>query len=298
MTAPLFIGCAAALVTPFHRDSSVDTEALVRLIDMQLLAGMDAIVLLGTTGEASTLSMQEREQIITLGVQTVNKAMPVIVGTGSNDTRRAIEYARQARALGADGQLSVTPYYNKATQRGLIRHFSAIAESCDLPMLLYNVPSRTGVGISAETAKTLCAHPGIVGIKEASGDLSLTADILKKTEGALPVYAGNDDIILPMMAQGAMGAISVVANMLPAQTRAITNACLSGCYDQAQSAQHALLPLIRLLFAQVNPIPVKAALSAMGLIEDELRLPLTPMEEPHRSKLFSLLREMRLIPSA
>ena len=296
MTAPLVIGCAAALVTPFHRDSSVDTEALVRLIDMQRLAGMDAIVLLGTTGEASTLSMQEREQIITLGVQTVNKAMPVIVGTGSNDTRRAIEYARQAKALGADGQLSVTPYYNKATQRGLIRHFSAIAESCDLPMLLYNVPSRTGVGISAETARTLCAHPGIVGIKEASGDLSLTADILKKTEGALPVYAGNDDIILPMMAQGATGAISVVANMLPAQTRAITNACLSGCYDQAQSAQRALLPLIRLLFAQVNPIPVKAALSAMGLIEDELRLPLTPMEEPHRSRLISLLREMCLIP--
>lgn len=298
MTAPLFIGCAAALITPFHRDSSVDTEALVRLIDMQLLAGMDAIVLLGTTGEASTLSMQEREQIITLGVQTVNKAMPVIVGTGSNDTRRAIEYARQAKALGADGQLSVTPYYNKATQRGLIRHFSAIAESCDLPMLLYNVPSRTGVGISAETVRTLCAHPGIVGIKEASGDLSLTADILKKTEGALPVYAGNDDIILPMMAQGAMGAISVVANMLPAQTRAITNACLSGCYDQAQSAQRALLPLIRLLFSQVNPIPVKAALSAMGLIEEELRLPLTPMEEPHRSRLISLLWEMRLIPGA
>lgn len=298
MTAPLFIGCAAALVTPFHRDSSVDTEALVRLIDMQLLAGMDAIVLLGTTGEASTLSMQEREQIITLGVQTVNKAMPVIVGTGSNDTRRAIEYARQAKALGADGQLSVTPYYNKATQRGLIRHFSAIAESCDLPMLLYNVPSRTGVGISAETARTLCAHPGIVGIKEASGDLSLTADILKKTEGALPVYAGNDDIILPMMAQGAMGAISVVANMLPAQTRTITNACLGGCYDQAQSAQRALLPLIRLLFTQVNPIPVKAALSAMGLIEEELRLPLTPMEEPHRSRLISLLREMCLIPGA
>ena len=295
MPAPLFSGCAAAMITPFHKNGSIDTDALTRLIDMQIKAGMDAIVLLGTTGEASTLSMQEREQVISLGVQTAGKFMPVIVGTGSNDTRRAIEYARQAKSLGAAGQLSVTPYYNKTTQRGLLRHFTAIADSCDLPMILYNVPSRTGINMDASTAKMLCAHPGIAGIKEASGNLSLTADIIQQTEHHLPVYCGNDDVIVPMMAQGAVGAISVIANMLPMQTRAITHACLNNCYTQAQEAQDALLPLIRLLFSQVNPIPIKAALAATGLIQDELRLPLTPMEEPYRSHLIDSLSAMGLI---
>lgn len=295
MPDPLFTGCAAAMITPFKKDGLVDWAALKCLIDMQISAGMDAIVLLGTTGEASTLTMQEREQVITLGVQKAGKSMPVLVGTGSNDTRRAMEYARQAKALGADGQLSVTPYYNKTTQQGLLRHFTAIAECCDLPMLLYNVPSRTGMNLDANTAKMLCAHPGIVGIKEASGDLSLVADILEKTSGMLPVYCGNDDIILPMMAQGALGAISVVANIRPVQTRTITHACLHGCLDQAKQAQLALLPLIRQLFSQVNPIPVKAALAAMGLIEDELRLPLTPLEEPYRSRLTACLASMGLI---
>ena len=295
MPAPLFSGCAAAMITPFHKNGSIDTDALTRLIDMQIKAGMDAIVLLGTTGEASTLSMQEREQVISLGVQTAGKFMPVIVGTGSNDTRRAIEYALQAKSLGAAGQLSVTPYYNKTTQRGLLRHFTAIADSCDLPMILYNVPSRTGINMDASTAKMLCAHPGIAGIKEASGNLSLTADIIQQTEHHLPVYCGNDDVIVPMMAQGAAGAISVVANMLPMQTRTITHACLNNCYTQAQEAQDALLPLIRLLFSQVNPIPIKAALAAMGLIQDELRLPLTPMEEPYRSHLIDSLSAMGLI---
>ena len=295
MPAPLFSGCAAAMITPFHKNGSIDTDALTRLIDMQIEAGMDAVVLLGTTGEASTLSMQEREQVISLGVQTAGKFMPVIVGTGSNDTRKAIEYARQAKSLGAAGQLSVTPYYNKTTQRGLLRHFTTIADSCNLPMILYNVPSRTGINMDASTVKMLCAHPGIAGIKEASGNLSLTADIIQQTEHHLPVYCGNDDVIVPMMAQGAAGAISVVANMLPMQTRTITHACLNNCYAQAQEAQDALLPLIRLIFSQVNPIPIEAALAAMGLIHDELRLPLTPMEEPYRSKLLSLLDAMRLI---
>lgn len=294
MSVPLFTGCAAAMITPFCKDGSVDTQALTRLIDMQIEAGMDAIVLLGTTGEASTLSMAEREQIITLGIERAGNAMPVIIGTGSNATRRAVEYAKQAKALGADGQLTVTPYYNKTTQSGLICHFAAIADSCDLPMILYNVPSRTGIGISADTVKALSAHPGIVGIKEASGDLSLTADILNKTDGTLPLYSGNDDVILPTMAQGAAGAISVVANMLPEQTRTITSACLNGRLGDARAAQNALLPLIRLLFSQVNPIPIKAALAAMGLIEEELRPPLIPMEEPHRRKLMACMRSMNL----
>lgn len=290
---PLFTGCATALVTPFLPGGALDEAALRRLIAMQADGGVDALVLLGTTGEPCALTMAEREKVITIGLEEAG--MPVIVGTGSNDTRKAIEYARQARALGAAGQLTVTPYYNKATQTGLLRHYGAILDSCDLPMILYNVPGRTGMGISAGTAEKLSAHPHVAGIKEASGDLALAGEILARTEGRLPLYCGNDDLILPLMAMGACGAISVCANVVPAQTRAITHACLSGCFEQARSAQQALTPLMRALFSQVNPIPVKAALAMMGVIREELRLPLTPMDEPHRGRLHDTLREMALI---
>lgn len=294
----LFTGCAAALVTPFRHDGALDEPALRRLIARQQQAGMDAVVLLGTTGEPCTLSMAERERVIAVGLEECAGRTPVIVGTGSNDTRKAIDYARQAKHLGAQGQLCVTPYYNKATQSGLMRHFGAILDSCDLPMILYNVPGRTGMGISAQTAAGLAVHPGIVGLKEASGDLDLAADILQRTGGSLPIYCGNDDIILPLMSLGAQGAISVCANVVPAQTRAITRACLNGCLDEARSAQQALLPLIRTLFAQVNPIPVKAALAMMGLIDETLRLPLTPLEEPHRGRLRETLAAWNLLPEA
>ncbi len=289
----LFTGCATALVTPFLPGGKLDEPALRRLIAMQAEAGTDALVLLGTTGEPSTLTMEERERVISIGLE--NSRMPVIVGTGSNDTRKAIEYARQAKALGANGQLTVTPYYNKTTQQGLLRHFGAILDSCELPMILYNVPSRTGMGISAQTAAALAALPGVAGIKDASGDLALAAEILRLTDGALPLYCGNDDLILPLMALGAIGAISVVSNALPAQTRAITHACLSGCLEEARGAQQALQPMIKAMSSQVNPIPIKAALAMMGLIHDELRLPLTPLEEPHRSALHALMAEYGLL---
>lgn len=295
MSAPLFTGCATALVTPFTRDGALDVPALRRLIARQLDAGTDALVLLGTTGEPSTLTLAERERVITAGMEAVGGAVPVIIGTGANDTRRAIEYARQAHALGAQGQLCVTPYYNKATQEGLIRHFFAIADSAPLPMIVYNVPGRTGMGIAPETAASLSTHPGIVGLKEASGDISLAARMLEATQGALPLYCGNDDLILPLMALGGLGAVSVVSNVLPMQTRALTSACLSGCIEQARAAQLALLPLIRALFAQVSPIPVKAALSMMGLCEDVLRMPLTPMEGEQRVRLRELLSQWRLL---
>lgn len=298
LTLPLFTGCATALVTPFLPDGALDEAALRRLIAMQRCAGIDALVLLGTTGEPCTLDMAERERVIAIGLEEAGGAMPVIVGTGSNDTRKAVAYARQAHELGANGQLCVTPYYNKATQAGLVRHFTAILDSCDLPMILYNVPGRTGMGIAAETVQQLCDHPGVVGIKEASGNPALTAEILSRTAGALPVYCGNDDIILPLMAMGAVGAVSVLSNILPMQTRALTHACLSGCTHQAQAAQQALLPLIQALFAQVSPIPVKAALAMMGLIHDELRLPLTPLEEPYRSRLRLTLEDMATPESA
>lgn len=294
MKNPLFKGCATALVTPFHMDGSLDEKALIRLIGMQRAAGVQAIVLLGTTGEPSTLTMEERERVLALGKEAAGNTL-VIVGTGSNDTRQAAEYARQAQAHGAAGQLCVTPYYNKSTQEGLIRHFSLIADSCDLPMLLYNVPSRTGMSIAPETVKALSKHPGIAGIKEASGDLSLSARMLEATDGDFPLYAGNDDLILPMMAQGALGVISVASNILPAQVCALADACKAGRFNSAQSIQMALLPLIRQLFSQVNPIPVKAALAAMGLIEESLRLPLTPLEHPYRAQLMDTLKAMKLI---
>ena len=295
LKVPLFTGCATALVTPFLPDGSLDLDALRRLILRQIDAGIDALVLLGTTGEPCTLTMNEREKVIEAGVLTAAGHLPIIVGTGSNDTRRAIEYAKQAHSLGADGQLCVTPYYNKATQEGLIKHFSLIAQACPLPMILYNVPGRTGVSIQTHTATELSKDPNIVGIKEAGATLTLTAQILQETNGQFPVYCGNDDAITPMMSLGASGAISVCSNLLPMQMRALTCACLNGCYDEARSIQLSLLPLIDLLFSQVNPIPIKAALHMTGLIHDVLRLPLTPMEEPMRSKLQALLAAMKLI---
>lgn len=288
MTAsPLFTGCATALVTPFLPDGSLDEAALRRLIKRQKASGMDALVLLGTTGEPCTLTMRERERVIEIGIDEAG-SMPVIVGTGANDTRKAIEYARQARDLGATGQLSVTPYYNKATQTGLLRHYETILEHCPLPLILYNVPSRTGVSIRLETAVKLSRHPLIAGLKEASGDFTLTADLLAQP-GMMPVYCGNDDLIWPMMAMGAIGAISVVSNVAPQQALTITRAALAGRAGVAAAAQRELLPLIRALFTQVNPIPVKAALSMLGLCGDVLRLPLTPMEEPDRETLRRLL---------
>ncbi len=292
--APLFSGCATALITPFQQDGSLDESALRHLIERQIDAGMDALILLGTTGEPCTLTMNERERVISIGIETACGRIPVIVGTGSNDTRRAMSYALQAQRLGAQGQLTVTPYYNKATQSGLIRHYQAILSCCDLPMILYHVPGRTGMSMHPETASLLASHPNIVGLKEASGSLSRAKEFIEHTDGCLPIYCGNDDQIADMIDLGAKGAISVLSNALPLQTRAITTAALAGCTKEAHTAQDSLLPLIRLLFAQVNPIPVKACLSMLGLIHDELRLPLTPLEEPYRGKLQELIEQMHI----
>jgi len=291
----LFSGCATALVTPFLPGGGLDESALRHLIRLQLEANIDALVLLGTTGEPCTLTMEERERIISIGLGALNGRIPLIIGTGSNDTRKAIQYAKQAHDLGAQGQLVVTPYYNKATQSGLIRHFSAILDSCPLPSIFYNVPSRTGVSISAQTLAELANHPNAAGIKEASGNVSLASDILWKTHGELPLYCGNDDLIVPLMSLGAKGAISVCSNAAPALTKALTQACLEDSFTRAREIHLSLLPLIQALFAQVNPIPVKAALSMMELICDELRLPLTPLEEPYRQDLEKQLKQLHLI---
>lgn len=290
-SSPLFTGCAAALVTPFLADGSVDEEALRVLLRRQ--NGMDAVVVLGTTGEPCSLSMKEREVIIKAALEECT--MPVIVGTGSNDTRKAIGYARQAKALGAAGQLCVTPYYNKTTPAGLMRHYSAVLDSCDLPMILYNVPARTGMSMSAQTVAQLAVHPGVSGVKEASGDLTLTAEILARSDGTLPVYCGCDELILPMAAMGACGVISVAANLVPMQIRSIVCAVRAGCLSQAQAASSALMPLLRALSSQVNPIPIKAALSMAGLISENLRLPLTPMDYPQRTELRRILSRLSII---
>lgn len=293
--APLFTGCATALITPFLPNNSIDAVSFRQLISRQIHSGIDALIILGTTGEPCTLSMAEREQIITIAMDAAKDQVPIIVGTGSNDTSKSIEYAQQAKQLGAQGQLCVTPYYNKTTQTGLLRHYGSILDHCDLPMILYTVPVRTGMHIAADTAVALIRHYDIAGIKDASGDPAYAMTLMEKTNGRIPVYCGNDDLILPWMAMGAQGVISVCANLIPTQTKALTDACLSGLIEQARSAQTALMPLIRALFTQVNPIPVKAALAMMGLIHDQLRLPLTPLEEPHRSQLRACLRQMQLI---
>lgn len=293
--APLFTGCATALVTPFLPNNTIDEASLRQLIDLQIQSTIDALVILGTTGEPCTLSMAQREQVISIAMDAVQNRIPVIVGTGANATSTAIEYARQAKRLGAQGQLCVTPYYNKTTQTGLLRHYAAVLERSDLPMVLYNVPSRTGMSISSDTAAALSRYHHIAGIKEASGNIGYAMEIIEKTNGSLPVYCGNDDLILPMIAIGAKGAISVCSNIIPEVTKKLTDACLSGNFAEARCAQTAIMPLIRSLFSQVNPIPVKAALSMMGLIHEELHLPLMPMEEPYRSRLRAILHQMRLI---
>lgn len=293
--SPLFKGCATALVTPFLPDGTLDEAALRRLIAIQMDAHIDALVLLGTTGEPCTLNMDERRRVIEIGLEAADGNIPVIVGTGSNNTRQAAEYAQQACKLGAQGQLCVTPYYSKATQAGIIRHYKAILESCPLPMIVYNVPSRTGVGMTADTLLRLSRHPLIAGIKEASGNPTLTAEILAGSPAPLHVYCGNDDQILPLMALGACGAISVVSNAAPEQVHALTVAALNDEIQLARQKQLKLMELIHALFVQVNPIPIKAALAMMGLIHDSLRLPLTPLEEPYREKLHFALRQANLI---
>ena len=285
---PLFTGCITALVTPFLPDGRIDLPALRRLIDRQRKAGVSAIVLLGTTGEPCTLSMQEREAVISEGIAAAGH-IPIIVGTGANNTQKAIEYAKQAAALGAAAQLSVTPYYNKCTQNGLIRHYTAIMDSSALPLIAYSVPSRTGMAVSPAAINALCGHPLFAGVKEAGSDAAAMADLILTAQGRTAVYCGNDDQMLSMIAMGACGVISVLSNLLPHEVVKLAAACIGDDLPTARALQAQLLPLIRALFLQVNPIPVKAALAHIGLIEDVLRLPLTPMEEPHRSVLLRLV---------
>jgi 4-hydroxy-tetrahydrodipicolinate synthase len=287
---PIFRGAATAIITPM-REGTVDYDAYGKLIDWQLAQGINAIVAAGTTGEASTLTDEEHREVIRYTVERVGGKVPVIAGTGSNDTAYAIDLTRYACEVGADAMLLVTPYYNKATQKGLITSFTAIADASDKPIILYNVPSRTGCNILPKTAAALAEHPMITSIKEASGNISQIAELAALTQGKLDIYSGNDDQIVPILALGGQGVISVLSNVLPAQTVAMCDAFFAGDIAKSRALQLQLLPLINALFCEVNPIPVKAAMHAMGFCGEEIRLPLTVMEDDNREKLLACMRE-------
>ena len=290
----VFTGAATAIVTPFL-GGEVDYETFGRLIDWQIEKGIDAIVAAGTTGEGSTLSDAEHKQVLKFCVERVAGRVPVIAGTGSNDTAYAIELTTYADRIGADAMLLVTPYYNKATQKGLIESFAAIADATDKPCILYNVPSRTGCNLLPETAAALAEKDNIVAIKEASGNISQIAQTAALCGDKLALYSGNDDQIVPILSLGGIGVISVLSNLMPAETSALCHDWFAGRVKEAAAAQLKLLPLVNALFCEVNPIPVKAAMAAMGFGENEVRLPLTPMEEKHEAVLLAEMRKLGLI---
>ena len=290
----IFTGAATALVTPMD-EAGVDYEALGRLIDWQIASGINALVVCATTGEAPTLTDNEHCKVLEFAIQRSKHRVPIIAGTGSNDTGHAIMMTQFACTIGADAVLCVTPYYNRPTQSGLIASFTAIADAATAPVIPYNVPSRTGTNIEPETYAVLAEHPNICAIKEASGRLPKIMETFRRVEGKLDVYSGNDDQILPLLAMGGKGVISVLSNVMPAKTVELCRRFFDGDVAGAAKLQLQLLPLIQALFSQTSPIPAKAALARMGMIQDRLRLPLTPMEEPHRTKLFARMAELGLI---
>ena len=286
----IFTGAATAIITPLT-PSGIDFERFGALIDWQIEKGIDAIVAVGTTGEGSTLTDEEHRAAIKYCVERVAGRVPVIAGTGSNDTAYAIELSKYAEQIGADALLLVTPYYNKATQKGMAASFIATADATSLPCILYNVPSRTGCNLLPETAAALAEHPNIVAIKEASGNLSQIAQLAHLVGDKMDIYSGNDDQIIPVMSLGGKGVISVLSNILPAETSAMCHKFLEGDVAGARKMQLDYIPLIDALFCEVNPIPVKAACAAMGFCEDYLRLPLTSMEDANKAKLLNLMKQ-------
>ena len=292
MANPLFSGSGCALATPMLPDGSLHFEALGRLIDFQLDHSTDALIICGTTGEASTLSDKEQQALVDFTVKKATGKVPVIAGAGSNDTAHAVELSFAAREAGADGILSVTPYYNKTSQSGLVRHYCAIADAAGLPLILYNVPSRTGCNLSPETCRILSQHPNIVGIKEASGNFSQIAEISRLCGPDFAIYSGNDDQILPVLSLGGQGVISVLANVLPQETHDICALYRSRLLAESLELQLRLLPLIHALFSDVNPIPVKAALNLLGFSAGPCRLPLDHLPAEKREILAQELRKV------
>ncbi len=291
MKKPIFTGMATALVTPMTPDG-IDYEAFGRFIDFQIESGINALVAMGTTGENATIEPMDQYEVIRYTVQRTAGRVPVIAGTGTNNTAHVIENTKRACEAGADAVLVVTPYYNKATQAGLIAHFTAVADVSTVPVILYNVPGRTGCNIQPKTLAVLAEHPNIVALKEASGNMAQFMEMMRLAGDKIAIYSGEDALTAPMMSMGCKGAISVLSNVVPAQAVAMTDAAKAGNFEEAARLQLSMLPLIDALFSQVNPIPAKAAVSAMGFGQDYLRMPLTPMEEPFRTNLFEQMRKL------
>lgn len=288
----IFTGAGVAIVTPMHQDGTVNYDKLGELIEFQIANHTDSIIITGTTGEASTLSEEEHVECIRFAVEKVAKRIPVIAGTGSNCTETAIYLTKEAEKAGADGALVVTPYYNKATQKGLVQHFGMIAKNTSLPMILYSVQSRTGVNILPQTVAELrSTYENVVAVKEASGNISQVADIMQMTQGDIDVYSGNDDQIVPILSLGGKGVISVLSNVCPQETHDIVVRFLDGDVAGSRELQLRALPLIHALFCEVNPIPVKTAMNLMGMEVGPLRLPMTPMEEANKARLIQAMKD-------
>ena len=290
---PIFRGIATALITPLTADG-IDYAQFGKLIDWQIDQGINALVICGTTGESSTLSDAEHRRAIAFACEKVNGRVPVIAGTGSNETAYAVELTKSACADGADAVLVVTPYYNKTTQNGLVAMYNTIADASTKPVILYNVPSRTGIGIQPETYVKLAQHPNIAAIKEANSDISKIVETFALVGDQLDIYSGNDDQIVPILSMGGQGCISVLSNVVPKETVAITDQFFAGNVAESARLQCTFMPLIRSLFCESNPIPVKAAMAALGFCENYLRLPLVPMEQDHYETMLQRMRELGL----
>ncbi|NLW19810.1 MAG: 4-hydroxy-tetrahydrodipicolinate synthase [Clostridiales bacterium] len=295
MRTPIFQGTCTALVTPFTQDG-IDVRALRELVDWQISSGVNALLACGTTGEPSTMSDEEWALVVATVVEAAGGRVPVIAGTGGNNTAHVIKLARKARELGAAAQLCVTPYYNKATHEGLLAHYGAIAQDSSLPIILYNVPGRTGLNMTPATLGALNLLPQVVGMKEASADLTRVADMMRLCEGRIAFYSGSDEVIVPLMSLGGLGVISVLSNVAPVETVRLTDAMLAQDYQTAARLQLQLMPLIHALFLEVNPMPAKAGLAMMGRLAEHLRLPLLPMSQLGREVLARELQALGLLP--
>lgn len=294
MRKPLFLGAATALITPMT-ENGVDLEKLDSLINWQIESGIDGLVICGSTGEKATLNDEEHVAVLRHAVNAAKGRVPIIAGTGSNDTAHAVWLTKEACDLGCDGVLVSTPYYNKSTQKGLVKMFNVIADASTKPVIVYNVPSRTGIGIAPQTYKEIVKHPMIGGIKEASGDISLVADTLQLIGDEVPMYSGNDNQIVPLMSLGGKGVISVLSNAMPKEVHELCKIALEGDFKKAAELQLKYLPFINALFSEVNPIPIKSAMAKLGRCENFVRLPLVPMESEHEQKMFGIMKELGLI---
>lgn len=292
----IFEGAGVALITPFKENGEVNYQKLEELLEEQIAGGTDAIISCGTTGESSTMTHEEHIEVVRYTCQVVKGRIPVVAGTGSNSTKEAVHLSQEAEKAGADGLLLVTPYYNKATQNGLIAHYKTIAESVKIPILLYHIPGRTGVTMKPETIVTLCREvSNIVGVKEASGNFSSIATMMSMADGCVDLYSGNDDQIVPLLAMGGKGVISVLSNVAPRQTHDLCQAFFDGDVKRSLKLQLEAVPLVSQLFCEVNPIPVKAAMNLMGKGVGPLRMPLTEMEPDHQKALAAAMREYGIL---